>query len=94
MSLHRHLYLATYDIRSNRLRTAALKMLRGYATGGQKSVLEIWLTVTEKREVLDQMPHLLEEHDRFCLMRLDPRSRSHMLGTAETLADPAYFYVG
>lgn len=94
MSLHRHLYLAAYDIRSNRLRAAALRLLRAHATGGQKSVHEVWLTASEKRAVLNDMPHLLQEQDRFCLLRLDPRSRSHVLGTAEAPADPDYFYVG
>ena len=65
-----------------------------HATGGQKSVHEVWLTAAEKREVLNDMPHFLQEQDRFCLLRLDPRSRSHVLGTAEAPADPDYFYVG
>lgn len=49
----RHLYLAAYDIRDNRCRAGALKLLRGFATGGQKSVHEIWLTEAEKRRVLE-----------------------------------------
>ncbi|MGR6800061.1 CRISPR-associated endonuclease Cas2 (plasmid) [Sphaerotilus sulfidivorans] len=51
----RHLYLAAYDIRDNRCRAGALKLLRGFATGGQKSVHEIWLTEAEKRRVLEQI---------------------------------------
>jgi len=94
MSLHRNLYLAAYDIRCDRLRTAALKRLRRHATGGQKSVHEVWLTAAEKREVLADMPHLLRECDRFALLRLDPRSRTHTIGRAESPADPDYFYVG
>jgi CRISPR-associated protein Cas2 len=94
VSLHRHLYLAAYDIRCDRRRAAALKRLRGHATGGQKSVHEVWLTSSEKVGLLADMPALLAETDRFCLLRLDPRSRSHALGAAEAPADPDYFDVG
>jgi CRISPR-associated protein Cas2 len=94
MSLHRHLYLAAYDIRCDRQRTAALKRLRGHATGGQKSVHEVWLTASEKLGLLADMPSYLAESDRFCLLRLDPRSRSHTVGAAQAPADPDYFYVG
>lgn len=40
----RNLYLAAYDVGDdNRLR-AALHCARAYATGGQQSVHEVWLT--------------------------------------------------
>jgi CRISPR-associated protein Cas2 len=95
MSAHRHLYLAAYDIRDNRRRTGALKLLRAYATGGQKSVHEVWLTEAEKRSVLDDMTYLIdEETDRFFLLRLDTRSRTLVIGRAVAPADPDYFYVG
>jgi CRISPR-associated protein Cas2 len=35
-----------------------------------------------------------ETADRFFLLRLDPRSRVHTLGTALEPADPSYFYFG
>jgi CRISPR-associated protein Cas2 len=92
---HRQLYLAAYDIRDDRRRVGALKMLRGYATGGQKSVHEVWLTEAEKRTVLGDMVYLLnDETDRFFLLRLDPRSRTLLIGRAVAPADPDYFYIG
>jgi CRISPR-associated protein Cas2 len=94
MPAQRHLYLAAYDIGSDRLRTAALKLLRGYATGGQKSVHEVWLTPAEKRDVLDDMALLLGTDDRFALMRLDPRARTLVRGRAQAPDDPTLFYVG
>ncbi|NRT58046.1 CRISPR-associated endonuclease Cas2 [Sphaerotilus uruguayifluvii] len=91
----RHLYLAAYDIREDRRRVAALKMLRGYATGGQKSVHEVWLTEAEKRRMLDEIVWLIDDStDRFFLLRLDPRQRTLTLGVGEAPSDPDFFYVG
>ena len=91
----RELYLAAYDISEPRRLTAALKLARAYATGGQKSMHEIYLTPAERSALVDDMRLLLAlETDRFLLLRLDPRSRVHTLGKAVPPSDPDYFYVG
>ena len=91
---NRHLYLAAYDIADDRRRIGALRLLRAFATGGQKSVHEVWLTPGDKRSVLGDIAYILDEDDRFLLLRLDPRSRTHVIGRAEAPADPNYFYIG
>lgn len=94
MSL-RDFYLAAYDVADHRRLAAALDLVRGYATGGQKSVHEIFLSAAEKRELLHNMTLVLDEKcDRFLLLRLDPRARTRTLGVAVAPADPDYFYVG
>lgn len=91
----RDFYLAAYDVAAPRRLRAALALVRAYATGGQKSVHEIFLSRGECTELLHNMALLLdEEHDRFFLLRLDPRARSYALGVTARPADPAYFYVG
>jgi CRISPR-associated protein Cas2 len=91
----RDFYLAAYDISEDRRLAAALHLVRGYATGGQKSVHEVFLSTAEKDELLHEMALILdEEEDRFFLLRLDPRARSYALGIALRPADPDYFYVG
>lgn len=91
----RELYLAAYDIGDACRLTAALKLTRAYATGGQKSVHEIYLTPAERNNLVGDMTILLQlETDRFLLLRLDPRSRVHTLGKAVAPSDPDYFYVG
>ncbi len=91
----RDLYLAAYDVSHPRRLRAALALVRGYSTGGQKSVHEVFLTPYEKSELLHDMSLLLdEERDRFFLLRLDPRTRVFTLGVAEAPIDPSYFYVG
>lgn len=91
----RDLYLAAYDVTHDGRRMAALSLVRGYATGGQKSVHEIFLTGGERRELLHAMSLILEEdQDRFILLRLDPHARSYALGIAASPTDPDYFYIG
>ncbi len=91
----RDLHLAAYDISEPRRLAAALKLTRTYATGGQRSVHEIYLTAGEREALVDDMRVLIEPAtDRFLLIRLDPRSRVHTLGKALAPADPDYFYIG
>ncbi|WP_374488480.1 CRISPR-associated protein Cas2 [Zoogloea sp.] len=91
----RDLYLAAYDVTQPSRLAAALALVRGYTTGGQRSVHEIFLTRAERYELLHSMALLLDEAcDRFFLIRLDPRSRTYALGQAARPSDPTYFYVG
>jgi CRISPR-associated protein Cas2 len=50
----RSLYLVAYDISDDRLRRRMLRVVRGYASRGQKSALECWLSPTEARELLSK----------------------------------------
>ena len=91
----RDLHLAAYDISDPRRLCAALKLTRTYATSGQKSVHELFLTPAERRGLVEQMAALIAlDTDRFLLLKLEPRSRVHTLGKAIAPADPEYFYVG
>lgn len=91
----RDLYIAAYDIRSPRRLRMALKIVKGYATGGQKSMFECFLTPVERRQLLDDLRKVIEPRDdRFLLIRLDPRSRVQTLGIAVEPEDPPFFYHG
>ncbi len=90
----RSLYLAAYDVADRRRRAAALHVVKAYATSGQKSAYEVFLSDSEKGDLLLEMGQLIDdEDDRFFLVRLDPRSRTYVLGVAEAPVDPPYFYV-
>ena len=92
---HRDLHLVCYDVAEPRRRSAALKLVRRYATGGQKSAHEVFLTPAERNSLEADMRAMLETpDDRFLLLRLDPRSKLFTLGKAALPADPDYFYVG
>lgn len=90
----RQLYLAAYDISDPQRLREGLKVLRRFASGGQKSVFECFLTATEKAELLDSVDGVIEPaEDRFFLVRLDQRSKVQTLGVALRPLDPPYFLV-
>lgn len=92
--MNRRLYLAAYDVAHPRRLRLSLELIKGYATGGQKSAYECWLSEGEKATLLYDMALVLEEEeDSFLLIGLDPRSPVHTLGRAETPADPDTFYI-
>lgn len=92
---NRPLYLAAYDIADDGRLARALRVLRNYATGGQKSVFECFLSDAERRLLLSEVRDVIDlDEDRFFLLRLDPRSRTRVLGVAVRPADPDFFYIG
>jgi len=92
---HRDLHLACYDVVEPCRLRAALKLVRRYATGGQKSAYEIFLTRSERDTLVVEMRALLDlTADRFLLIRLEPVGKKFAIGKAVAPADPDYFYVG
>jgi CRISPR-associated protein Cas2 len=91
----RQLYLAAYDISCNRRLRKALYILRGYASGGQKSVFECFLTAAEKRRLLEEIAEVIDPvEDRFVVMRLAGVKHIRTLGKAVPPQDGSFFYVG
>jgi CRISPR-associated protein Cas2 len=91
----RTLFLAAYDVSDDGRLRAALHCVRAYATGGQKSVHEVWLTAAEKGDLIADMSFILEEgEDSFMLIRLDPRQTVQTLGKGVAPVDPDWFYLG
>jgi CRISPR-associated protein Cas2 len=91
----RMLYIAAYDISDARRLRLGLQVLKGYATGGQKSVFECFLTRAERRQLLDEVRGVIDEsEDRFLLLRLEQRASFRALGIAVRPADPDFYYVG
>ncbi|MGQ0656647.1 MAG: CRISPR-associated endonuclease Cas2 [Chromatiales bacterium] len=91
----RNLYLAAYDVADPKRLRAALDLVKGYATGGQKSVHECFLTPSERGRLLLDMAQVLEpKQDSFLLLRLDPRARVLTLGVAIKPMEAPYFYFG
>jgi CRISPR-associated protein Cas2 len=92
---NRQLYLAAYDISCNRRLRKALRVLRGYASGGQKSVFECFLTATEKAQLLEAIGQVIDPvEDRFILLRLAGANHIRMLGKAVLPQDGSFFYLG
>lgn len=91
----RALFLAAYDVADPRRLRVALDLVKGHATGGQKSAYECFLSEAEQTHLLHDMALVLDEdEDSFLLVGLDPRSRVYTLGRAEPPVDPEHFYLG
>jgi CRISPR-associated protein Cas2 len=90
----RDLYLAAYDVSDPGRLREALKVLKNYACGGQKSVFECFLTNAEQRTLVSEVREVLDlEEDRFMLLQLGRGARVRALGVAVAPDDPDFFYV-
>ena len=91
----RQLYLAAYDISCNRRLRKALYVLRGFASGGQKSVFECFLTAAEKARLLEDISLVIDPaEDRFILLKLAGAKHVRTLGKAVPPQDGSFYYVG
>jgi len=91
----RQLYIAAYDIRDPKRLRKTLRVIRAYASGGQKSVYECFLSKSEKAALPSEVSDVIDtDEDRFFLLRLDPRSKVYTLGKALPPQDGAFYYVG
>lgn len=93
--MNRTLYLIAYDIRDDRRLNRVRNFLKGYSTGGQKSVYECFLTEGELRFITSKLKRLIrEDEDRVHIFTMDGRSRTYAFGIALQPKDPEYFYIG
>ena len=91
----RNLYIAAYDNSSPPRLRDAQNVLKGYASGRQKSVFECFLTAGERRALVSEIEALLDPvEDRFFLLRLEPRGKVRVRGKGVKPVDPPWFYVG
>ena len=91
----RTLYIAAYDVSDPARLRKVHHVIKGYATGGQKSVFECFLTPTERSELWSAASALIdEETDRLALVRIEERAQPMLLGIATPAADPDFYYVG
>ncbi|MBI4843628.1 MAG: CRISPR-associated endonuclease Cas2 [Nitrospirae bacterium] len=93
--MNRTLFLIAYDITDDNRLNDVREFLKGYSTGGQKSVYECFLTDGELAHVkrfIDRV--IFEEEDRVHIFTMDGRSKTHTLGIGVQPKDPEYFYIG
>lgn len=91
----RHLFLIGYDISCPKRLRQALKVVKGHAIGGQKSLYECWMSSGEFQQAMQQLRLLIEpKQDRVIFIRMDPRATMHMRGVAVAPADGEFFYQG
>lgn len=91
----RLLHLVCYDVRCPRRLAQVLKVVKGWSTGGQRSVHECWLTPRElaalERELLGVIDR---EEDSLLVLRPDLSAGVRVLGIATKPRDPRFLYLG
>ena len=92
---NRSLFIAAYDVCSPARLRQVHRAVKAYATGGQKSVFECFLTPQERKTLLAKTRNLINEReDRFALLRVEERAAPVLLGIATPPADPDFYFVG
>ncbi len=91
----RQLFIAAYDIRNSKRLRKALRIVRAYASGGQKSVFECFLNPGEKCDLLADIEAVIDDsEDSFFLLKLDRRCQVITLGKAVPPQDGSFYYIG
>lgn len=92
---NRALYIAAYDVSDPTRLRHVHKIVKGYATGGQKSVFECFVTPPERQVLFESVKAAMDPaEDRFALLRVEERTRSILRGIAVPALDPDFYYVG
>ena len=91
----RDLYLVAYDVRHPTRLRKILKILKDFASGGQKSAFECYLTAAEKRELRQRALSVIDiSEDSLLLMKLKSRTAVITMGRAVPPRDEQYTYLG
>jgi CRISPR-associated protein Cas2 len=92
---NRNLHLTAYDIRQPTRLRRVLNIIKDYATGGQKSAYECYLTPAEKVEMIGRVMHTMNlSEDRFSCIELRQSKQVRTLGKAIQSQNLDYFYIG
>ncbi len=90
----RVLYLVAYDVCEPKRLRKIHKAVKRFATGGQKSVFECFLTPAERRRLLAETREIIAaEEDRLALLRIEERARPILHGIATPVVDPDFYLV-
>lgn len=90
----RRLYLAAYDVASPARLRRVHHVVLDYASGGQKSAYECWLSATEREELLARITHEMNrDEDCFCLAPITDVGNIIRRGTAVAPLDKSCVFL-
>lgn len=93
--MSRQLYLVAYDIRDPKRLHQVHKVLKEFASGGQKSAFECYLSEGEGKELISRVKQCMDvEEDSFLVIALTDRDAVSTLGIATKPVDELYTYLG
>lgn len=91
----RQLYLVAYDIRQPKRLYQTHKILKEFASGGQKSAFECYLTDGERKELVNRVEQCLDTtEDSFLVIAMVSRDAVSTRGIAVKPADDLFTYLG
>lgn len=92
--MSRKFYLISYDVRHPGRRRKIARVLDEWRYGGQRSVAECWLSLSELAQLQTALCEILKsEVDRLVILRHDDRSRDLAMGTG-CISTEAFLIVG
>ncbi len=90
----RKLHIAAYDVTDAKRLRRMLHVVKDYATGGQKSAYECYLSSREIRELMMRVAATIDSsQDRFSCVELKQSRATKTLGKAVAPSNPGYFYI-
>lgn len=91
----RQLFLAAYDVCDPTRLQRALHVLRDYTCGGQKSVFECYLSVSERQRLIKRVLGVIDEsEDFFLIVPLRQSNPVRAIGTATPPVNDDFLYIG
>ncbi|GIX21715.1 MAG: CRISPR-associated endoribonuclease Cas2 1 [Gammaproteobacteria bacterium] len=91
----RTLYLIAYDVRNPKRLRRVHKVLKEFATGGQKSAFECYLSDAERNELLSRVRDQMDEtQDALLIVALKDRTNVIVKGIAVAPSNETLTYLG
>lgn len=91
----RSLWIVAYDICHARRLRRVLHVVKGYSTGGQRSVHECWLSRGEWLALVEALGSAIDpREDSVLLIAPERRTGVRTLGVAVGPRDAGFFYLG
>ena len=91
----RRFYIVAYDVRDPRRLAATLEVIKGWSTGGQKSVHECWLDDRELASLEAELLAVIDpEIDSLLIFRPAGTKPTRTLGIARPPRDEAWYFFG
>ncbi len=91
----RRLYVIAYDIHDPTRLQRVLKVIKGWSTGGQKSVHECWLEEQEAEQLLAELEAEIDpDVDSLIVLRPEAPQKTRTLGVATPPEDRDWFFFG
>ena len=93
--MNRSLFLIAYDVRNPRRLRHVHHVLKDFASGGQKSAFECYLSQSEHKELLQRVTQQMDgNEDALLMIKLGARDAVELLGKAIKPMDESYTYLG